>query len=67
MVTCLKVDVYIDAKVICMFSFPNRDLKQQTFVSHERHLPQGNWVEDGVHGAKIKVKLPREHDRCFCS
>ena len=38
----------------------SRDLKQQTFVSHERHLiPRGNWVEDGVRGAKIKVKLLR--------
>ena len=45
-----------------------RDLKQQTFVSHERHLiPRGNWVEAGVRGAKIKVKLLREHDHRFCS
>ena len=49
-------------------SWYNRELKQQTFVSHERHLIlQGNWVEDGVPGAKIKVKLPREHDCHFCS
>ena len=41
---------------------------EQTFLSHERHvIPRGNWVEDGVRGAKIKVKLPREHGRRFCS
>ena len=40
-----------------------QDFKQQKFMSHKRHLiPGGNWVEDGILGAKIKVKLLWKHN-----